>query len=196
MVLPDRTPGEPCEPPTAVAPPVPPVLAPPPLWQWSPVAPLPTPTTLTLSPQALTGMLIGAWMVLPDSTPGEPCEPPTAVAPPVPPWSAPAAVAPPEFEQWSPAAGLSRPTTFAVMPQTLIGMLIGTWMVLPERTPGEPEVVAPSPDPALVASACAIPAPPAARSPPVVSPKTIRRFTCDCMKAPALFRLSLLQTSR
>lgn len=36
------------------------------------------------------------------------------------------------------AAGLSRPMTFTLLPQTLIGAWIGIWTTLPERTPGEP----------------------------------------------------------
>src|SRR6476646_2607461 len=43
-----------------------------------------------------------------------------------------------KFAQELPNAGLSRPITLTVLPQTLTGTCTGTWMRLPDSTPGEP----------------------------------------------------------
>src|SRR5690606_40964879 len=37
-----------------------------------------------------------------------------------------------------PKAGFSAPITLTVLPQALTGMWIGSWITLPERTPGDP----------------------------------------------------------
>ncbi|AKN73138.1 hypothetical protein QR97_28300 [Streptomyces sp. PBH53] len=127
------------------------------LTDWLPVAGLPTPTTSTLLPVTFTGSSTGSWTPLPEITPGESAVRPWAEAPPdVDP--APGVAEAPPFPalllaQALPAAGLSSPTTFTVLPQTFTGTCTGSWMPLPETSPGEPaaEPSAPAPPAAKAA---------------------------------------------
>src|ERR1051326_7280083 len=100
----------------------------------------PMPITSTWLPQMLTGALIGTWMRLPEPTPGDPLEPPDAVVAPLP-W----------FSQELPVTESRMPITSSWLPQTLMGALIGSWIRLPEPTPGECVVL-----PEAAVSACAL----------------------------------------
>ncbi|PKW05047.1 hypothetical protein SAMN05428944_0114 [Streptomyces sp. 1222.5] len=130
-----------------------------PLTDWLPKTGLPTPTALMLFPETLTGRSTGSCRPLPERTPGESVTRPCAEAPfdddadplPLPASSddadplrlpAPSACAPPVLVHVLPAAGLSSPTTSAVLPQTFTGTFTGTWRLLPEASPGEPAAVA------------------------------------------------------
>ena len=86
------------------------------------------PMTSTWFPHTLTGALIGTWSRLPATIPGEPLELPDADVEPLPPW----------FSHELPWSLLPMPITSSWLPHTLTGALIGTWMRLPEPTPGEP----------------------------------------------------------
>jgi hypothetical protein len=180
-VLPEPTPGEPCELPPAVAPPEPePEPEGAPLTQVLSSALSPIPTPLIELPHRLIGALTGTWIRLPEPTPGELCAPPAAVAP-----------FEPAFVQVLPVAESRTPMTEMLLPHRLIGALTGTWTRLPDSSPGEPAAV-----PTAVASAYAmpIPSPPTSR-PPVVIPRTTRRFVERCMKTPVLIVRAVAQLS-
>src|SRR5690606_26886995 len=83
-----------------------------------------------------------------------------------------------------PKAGFSRPMTLTVLPETLTGMSTGTWMTLPETTPGEPAAM-PSAWAPSVAEAMPVPA---ASSPPaiiVTAAAFFRFFTFQALLAMA-----------
>lgn len=83
--------------------------------------------------------------------------------------------------QTLPTAGFSRPMMLMVLPQTLAWMPIGTWMTLPDRTPGllvaTPTAEAPPPPPSE-ATAVAVPARARAAVMTVVVAKERRRMFC------------------
>ena len=137
-----------------------PPLPEPPLEQWLSEELSPMPTPLIELPQTLTGMLIGISIRLPEPTPGEWVAEPFAVLP-----------AEPAFVQVLPVALSRMPTTEMLLPQTLTGMLTGIWIRLPDSSPGESAAVP------VAESACAMPMPrPPTSRPPVVIPRTTRRF--------------------
>lgn len=102
------------------------------------------PTMFAVLPLTFTGRSTGSWTPLPEITPGESFVTCSAEAPPDL-WPEPPLVA-----QLLPNAGLSRPTTSTLLPHTFTGTATGSWMPLPEPTPGEPATV-----PSAVESACA-----------------------------------------
>src|SRR5690606_40013232 len=59
------------------------------------------------------------------------------------------------FTHALPKAGFSAPITLTVLPQTLTGMWTGTWITLPERTPGEPIAAPWAPESAKAGAAMA-----------------------------------------
>ncbi len=73
-----------------------------------------------------------------------------------------------------PAAGLSSPTTFTVLPHTFTGTCTGSWTVLPEITPGEP---AADPSAAAPSDAKADPGTVTAQAPEAATASTPYRVT-------------------
>src|SRR5690606_32190951 len=125
------------------------------------------PTTFTPLPLTWTGRSTGSCTPLPDTTPGEPCVPLPAVAPVKEPVDEPLAEPLEEpvgaacsfassLTQVLPAAGLRRPTTFAVFPHSFTGMCTGSWTAFPARTPGEPAVPPSAPVPPCAGTATAM----------------------------------------
>lgn len=141
--------------------------------EWLPKTGLRSPTTLTLSPLMFTGRSIGSWMPLPDTAPGEPFSAEAAVAPP--PLAEPPLVVlpPPVLAQLLPIAGLRSPTTFTVSPHTFTGMWTGSWIPLPEISPGEPTAAPSAVESAYTGPATAIAPEAAARA---ITPFRVTRF--------------------
>lgn len=52
-----------------------------------------------------------------------------------------------------PNAGFRSPTKLAVLPHALTGTATGTWMTLPEKTPGEPVAAPSAPESAMAGAA-------------------------------------------
>ncbi|EFL37696.1 hypothetical protein SSRG_00500 [Streptomyces griseoflavus Tu4000] len=120
-----------------------------------PLDALPAPTTFTLFPVTLTGRSTGSCTPFPDSTPGESCVPPTAVAPPEESGRT-SRAGESSLTQVLPAAELRSPTTFTVLPHTFTGTCTGSWMVFPDPTPGEPAATPSAPASAYAGIATAI----------------------------------------